>query len=558
MKNRQLIFWASAFLVTLAFVGCQGSNTPPPDTTEITDANIDTSQSTNANTDKVTDAVTDEMTDKTTDALTENDTTDNKPTNKGTAMINDIYAWVGYPASDFYVHFDNEKNAQKLTYTYDTSALQIDAEKQTVKALKAGKYVVNATSEDYSVSFTVNAQNVDKNAVGSNGEKKYYASKYSAKVSNRISQYSSQGTDSKTTVFIGDSFFDTDFWSNFYSAHYPTKDALLLGISATTSYDWETWAQGWLGDISPKNIVMHMGTNNLYDDGDDIEGTVSALERMFTVMHQNLPDTKIYWFGISYRAFNATKISYAKEINKIMEQWCSERDYITYIDTPSQLTNDMLKDSTHPKLEYYTVFTQALSKTDIQIEGSNMSNSEIKDISYTTSQMIKDGTGNTLIRYKGATLTKNYIIEGKLDITKTTTNTHLHFAVFDGTNNRILLWDNQNDGNFKLAIPYDTVNVPKEDIYKFTSGNTLTLEWKLVVTDNDAYFFIGNELKLVYAGYSNSNELRLGSEGAESRFYDMTVITKAADSAEFDAELTAMSAIIEQYDKNVSQQKIRA
>lgn len=197
--------------------------------------------------------------------------------------------------------------------------------------------------------------------------------KYKAQVEDRKLQWLEKGNDGRTTLFIGDSFFDTVFWSNFYTDYYAGKDALTLGICSTTTYDWETWSSEWLADIEPKNIVMHIGTNNIYDDGDDVNATVSALKDMFTVMHKNLPDTSIYWFGISYRSYDEEKIAKSAEINTQMKEWCAKQDYMTYIDTPSKLTNDMLLDNIHPKPECYNVFTEALAETDIVIEDSLLS-----------------------------------------------------------------------------------------------------------------------------------------------------------------------------------------
>ena len=57
-----------------------------------------------------------------------------------------------------------------------------------------------------------------------------------------------------------------------------------------------------------------------------------------------------------------------QQVNERMAQWCGQREYVTYIDTPAKLTTDMLADGTHPKLENYAVFTDALAQTDIQIE----------------------------------------------------------------------------------------------------------------------------------------------------------------------------------------------
>ncbi len=176
-----------------------------------------------------------------------------------------------------------------------------------------------------------------------------------------------KGVANSTTVFIGDSYFDTVFWSNFYTDAYPYDDALALGICSTTSYDWEQWATEWLANISPKNIVMHIGTNNVYDDGDDVDEAIKALQRMFILIHSKHPATKIYWFGITQRGYDTEKQDIVSQVNSTMKIWCDEREYITYIDTPSIITRDMLKDDVHPHPSEYRVFVNELAKTDIEI-----------------------------------------------------------------------------------------------------------------------------------------------------------------------------------------------
>lgn len=484
------------------------------------------------------------------------------PVDKGTLSIDRVFAWIDYPDADFYPVFSMPEYAEPLTYTYDTEGLFIDAQKNTVKALKEGQYTVTAKSESFETEFKVIAQKIDRSAKGANGKVKFSANEFATQANNRKAQWDEKGVDGQTTVFIGDSFFDTAFWSNFYNVSYPGKDALCLGISATTTYDWEDWiTRGWLGKIKPRSIVMHMGTNNVYDDGDTVSGAVSSLQRMFTLMHDAFPDVPIYWFGISQRSYDLPKISNVKKINQQMERWCDARDYITYIDTPSQLTNDMLKDTIHPKVEYYTVFVDALAKTDIEIgDVAKVESDEIKDIVLTTSQAIANGTSLSTITYKNEILSQNYILEGKLDITKRTTNSHIQFGILDNGNERILLWDNASDGKIKLVIPYDTAGVPAEDIYTHTNGTTLTLSWKLVVTDDDVYFYINDELKLVYVAQKglSSHPLTIGSEGTECKFYDMKAITKSADPDAYNAALDAMSDVIDLYGSQTAAQKVRA
>ncbi|MBE7065730.1 MAG: hypothetical protein E7384_07975 [Ruminococcaceae bacterium] len=291
-----------------------------------------------------------------------------EPVDRGTLSIENVYAFLDYPASNIYPKFSIPKMAEKLTYTFDGNGIKIDADKNTVTAVTKGTYTVTASSENFKTTFSVYVKEVNKNVKGSNGELKFDTSKFTSQAANRLSQWEKDGVDGKTTLFIGDSFFDSYFWSDFYTKHYAGKDALLLGIGSTTTYDWEVWADEWLGKTSPKNIVINVGTNNVYDDGDNVNETIVALKRLFLVLHNKFPDTQIYWYGISQRAYGTQQINMVTKINRNMKDWCDLCDYVTYLDATSKLTADKLKDGVHPKLEQYSIFTRELSKTDIVIE----------------------------------------------------------------------------------------------------------------------------------------------------------------------------------------------
>ena len=305
---------------------------------------------------------TDKSTAEESSGSTETSAETTDPIDFGTLAIDDVFAWVDYPNNFVIPIFSNPECAEVLTYEYDAEGIEINPDTNSVTAFKAGRYEVVAKSEHFSAKFVVRVEEVDL------GSSKFSASNFAGFADDRLAQWTQNGNAGKTTVFIGDSFFDTAFWSGFYSSEYEGKDALCLGISATTTYDWEEWISGWLCGVQPKNIVMHIGTNNVYDDGDSIYGALSAYQRMFILMHELFPETHIYWFGVSQRSYDKDKIEKVSDINARMQNWCDGLDFITYIDTPPQLTNDMLRDGVHPKPECYSVFVEALAKTDIVIE----------------------------------------------------------------------------------------------------------------------------------------------------------------------------------------------
>ncbi len=644
----------------------------------------------------------------------------------GSLVIDDIYAWIGYPESPIDIKFEFEDKKETLTFSYDKTKLEIDEQKLTVKALVAGEHVVNATSEHFNARFVVKCENVDKNATC------YDTTGYNDYVKTLKSKYEKDGNDGNTTLFIGDSFFDVRyFWTDFYRT-YAGKDALCFGISSTTSYDWEIFTESFLKYTAPKNIVMHIGTNNVYDDKNSANEAVSALQRMFLVMHEELPNTKIYWFNISQRSYGNDEISKVFSVNSEMKSWCENRSWLTYIDTSSKLTNDMLKDNVHPKLENYSVFVNALKSTDIEIadaqlkesvdfndvtgnastalfdkdngtvklastnraryylvdgndyycgnfavsgsmkvsgtgwaellvnsaanngwflassalpvsnivfndgrseiwgnysEGkkeslTNVSNGQfeftvivyngsvlfkindsvkvyedaalsgayfafgaenvsvevsslkivvndneavrakydqtapvpsasIDDIVRDKSQKI--GNGEKTIVYKNETLNRNYILSGKIDITDKETNGHIHFK-FNGDNNRILIWDNKSQDKWKIgwacASGYNS-DAPQNAVYERESGTTLTLEWKLVVTDSDAYFYVNGDLKLVWKNLSGTS-LTISSENTTCKIYAMKGLSLKNDKTEYEAEIEKMKETIETYKNTAS------
>lgn len=474
---------------------------------------------------------------------------------------------------------------------------------------------------------------------------------------------------------------------------------------------------------------MHMGTNNVYDDKKSATETVSSLQRMFYLMHDAMPQTHIYWFNISQRSYGDSEIGIVATVNTAMKKWAANREWITLIDTSSKLTNDMLRDNVHPKLEYYSVFVNALKDAGAVIEdapvkegvgftagtynkdaktfnlktnartraylmdgaseysgnfvvsgtaktsanGNNpwtefiinkapaddwfsaanalpvsnitfasngnsaiwgykaaggrdtLATVDITSYTFTviayngsvlfkvndsvkvyTDTDIKDtyfgfGTENAelgitnlsvtisddvairakydqlaptpsasiedIVRtksqsvgdypwtaeYKGKTLNRNYVISGKIDITDTSGNPHVGFD-FDTYANRILLWDNQTNGQYKVGYAYNgdhKNDAPANAIYTKETGKTLTLEWKIVVTNSDAYFYVNGDLRLVWKNIPG-NSLTLNTQAMDAKFYDMTAKTLADDKAEYEKIISDMQSTIDAYKNNTA------
>ena len=465
---------------------------------------------------------------------------DDQSQDYGTVSIDGITAWVGFPASDFIPVFSEPDNADKeISYEYDRSLIELDAEKCTVRALKEGTATVKTTFGSSTGEFTVNCVAVDTSGT------EFDTSKYATKIAARASAWSTKAKDGVTTAFIGDSFFDeNDFWTTF-SISYAGKSAMCLGISSATTFDWEMIAEDIFGNVAPKNIVMHIGTNNIYDDGKSAAETVSALQRLFTMLHGYYPETGLYYFGISLRTYDDAKIGYTREVNEQIQNWCDARGRITYIDTPSRLTADKLRDDgCHPLLESYSIFTDALAQTDIVIEDYYADT--IPDIVRTSSQAV--GTFPSSIAHGYETLTRNFILSGKLEISASATNGHIEFR-FINFYDRFLLWNNASDGNFKTGYACRGTHTVNDNNYYTLASEPLVLEWKIAITDNDAYLYINGDLKIVYQCLTENacKPFMLSSENVTCRFYDMEAISLVTDPSEYKRALADMSDVLDTY-----------
>lgn len=279
--------------------------------------------------------------------------------------VDDMYAWVGYPASDISCVLSDELKGTEVYYEYDESKVSIKDGYLT--ALTECETSVRAVAGDYSTEFIVTCKNVDRE-----GNLYYISSeqRWTEAAEQFRKRWDASGTNGHTTIFIGDSFFDCRyFWTDFYE-YYGMYDALCFGIGGTTSHTWELFNDTLLKDVQAKNVVINLGNNNVYNDKTDTEKTVEDLERYFTLLHGSMPDAQLYAYSITARnyddAFDPRRT--VKETNSAIAEWCETKDWITFIDMQDVMTADKLKDNIHPKLEHYSYFVDRLAQTNIQIE----------------------------------------------------------------------------------------------------------------------------------------------------------------------------------------------
>ncbi len=260
--------------------------------------------------------------------------------------------------------FTNEEVAKSEVLHYessDESGLRID-EDGVMYGLEAGNYKVTVTSEHFkTTSFYAHVISDER---------------FSSTVTSRFNNYlKADYPEGGRTLFAGDSFFDTQFWSNFYSSYYGNYNTYTMGISATQADDWYYYVDKLLIPFEPDNIVFHLGTNDINDASMSGENTHSLLVSIFEKIHEELPSTKIYIFGIEPSISFSANLEKELTCNALTKEYAEKNDYVIYLDSPSLFMNEaktganssMLRDGLHPKLENYSLYDDLLTKAGLKM-----------------------------------------------------------------------------------------------------------------------------------------------------------------------------------------------
>lgn len=164
-------------------------------------------------------------------------------------------------------------------------------------------------------------------------------------------EYRKQANKDKTTLFIGDSFFDKRyFWTDFDET-FSGKDAFCAGISSTTTYEWEEIFPQYFAKIPPKNLVVNIGTNNFYDVFDSVQTAQKNLKRLLLLFRDGVADANIFYFAVSQRTDERFREEVSL-INAVIKEWC-ENNGIEFLDTENEMTAEKLRDGVHPLLHVY-------------------------------------------------------------------------------------------------------------------------------------------------------------------------------------------------------------
>jgi beta-glucosidase len=176
-------------------------------------------------------------------------------------------------------------------------------------------------------------------------------------------------------LFLGDSI--TDNWAtkgkDVWQKTYGDMNAANFGIGGdrTQHVLWRI-DQGELDGISPKVVVLMIGTNNVMGDWYSAEEILKADTKIVQEIHQKIPNTKVLLLAIFPRGSNPddpkTKAARAKikEINEGLAKLDdgSQTRYLDigdkFLEPDGTISKEIMADALHPTAKGYQIWADAM------------------------------------------------------------------------------------------------------------------------------------------------------------------------------------------------------
>ncbi len=188
-------------------------------------------------------------------------------------------------------------------------------------------------------------------------------------------------------VFVGDSI--THFWERegdwgipVWNKYYGHRHALNLGFGGDTT-DCVNWRlqNGEVDGLSPKVIVLMIGTNNTHVHKDRPEDTLAGIKSNIRTIRHRMPESKILLLSIFPRG--ETPDDPLRKINEqVNRELSSLVEYIpntfllnindAFLDENGMLSRELMPDLLHPQTKGYQVWAEAMEPTLSKLLGDKL------------------------------------------------------------------------------------------------------------------------------------------------------------------------------------------
>jgi lysophospholipase L1-like esterase len=170
-------------------------------------------------------------------------------------------------------------------------------------------------------------------------------------------------------VFLGDSI--TQGWGNnaVWQKYYGTLNAVNFGIGGDTTQNvlWRI-TNGEIEGLSPKVVVLMIGTNNFGLNGDSIDGVAKGVAAVVQTIRKRLPKTRVLLLGVFPRD-EKPKTDGRNKIAKLNEQLArmEDRKSVRYLDLgpkflqpDGSITKEIMPDFLHLSEKGYQIWAESM------------------------------------------------------------------------------------------------------------------------------------------------------------------------------------------------------
>ena len=139
------------------------------------------------------------------------------------------------------------------------------------------------------------------------------------------------------TLFIGDSYFESDnWWVNFYQ-DFNGKNAFTTAIGGTTVLQWLNFREALVdpykdGNNNIKNIVIHLGYNDIVKSQIPNEQLEKFTQKLLVSLHDSYPNCNIYFLSIGRSAYFSEFSSLgdrADAVDALTKSFCEGQTWAT-------------------------------------------------------------------------------------------------------------------------------------------------------------------------------------------------------------------------------------
>ena len=178
-------------------------------------------------------------------------------------------------------------------------------------------------------------------------------------------------TDGVETLFIGDSYTSTVAWRNF-EEETESIGGLTIGIGGTQYGSWLKNINNYT-IYDPKNIVIHIGVNDINNGKLTGEVCAANIISLITELQKNFPNAKIFYVSICDNESNKENWGKYKTSNDLVKAHADKTDNVYYVDfaTPFKAVNQSMtdlgfRDKLHLNEEGYVLFSKIICEAVIE------------------------------------------------------------------------------------------------------------------------------------------------------------------------------------------------